>query len=139
MRVPRLLDDCLSRRRPWPAPISCCRSLAVAVTHRYTTFDCFSMLCILLGIILRSNTSEKTGAARKKKKGMCALWFHQTVKGRLPTYGKYRNITPYPRSPELTDKKVPVERINTEVDSALPLYNTPAIWPTRRAERHLFW
>ena len=56
---------------------------------------------------------------------MYALWFHQTVKGRLPIYGKYRNITPYPRSLELTDTKVPVERVNTEVDSAFPLYNTP--------------
>ena len=31
----------------------------------------------------------------------------------------------YPRSPKLTDTEVPVKRINTEVDSALPLYNTP--------------
>jgi hypothetical protein len=56
---------------------------------------------------------------------MCALWFHQTVNDRLPIYGKYRNITPYPHSPESTDTRVPVERVNTEVNSALPLYNTP--------------
>ena len=56
---------------------------------------------------------------------MCALWFHQTVKGRLPIYGKYRNITPCPCSLRSTDTRVPVKRINTEVDSALPLYNTP--------------
>ena len=28
-------------------------------------------------------------------------------------------------SPESTDTEAPVERIDTEVDSALPLYNTP--------------
>jgi len=56
---------------------------------------------------------------------MCALWFHQTVKGRLPIYGKYRNITPRPCSLRSTDTRVPVKRINTGVDSALPLYNTP--------------
>ena len=56
---------------------------------------------------------------------MYALWFHQTVKGRLPIYGKYRNITPCPCSPRSTDTRVPVERIDTEADSALPLYNTP--------------
>ena len=87
-------------------------------------------LWILLSIISRCKTRKRmdtraTGAKEKKKKEMCALWFHQTVKGRLPIYGKYRNITPYPCSLKSTDTKVPVKRINTKVDSALPLYNTP--------------
>ena len=72
---------------------------------------------------------------------MYALWFHQTVKGRLPTYGKYRNITPYPCSPRLTNTRVPVERIDTEVDSALPLYNTPVSTgqPGEQEKRYLVW
>ena len=57
---------------------------------------------------------------------MCALWFHQTVKGRLPKYGKYRNITPYPCSPKI-DRHEGTSQANRhrEVDSALPLYYTP--------------
>jgi hypothetical protein len=68
---------------------------------------------------------------------MCALWFHQTVKGRLPKYGKYRNITPYLAPQSRPTRKYQLGE-STPKRTQPSLYIIPhAIRPAQRARKVL--